>query len=450
MRKSVIWGGILSALLLVLAAGCATSGPQAPEWVSQYPRNPNYYIGIGSSQTGVMAEDTELAKARALNSLAGEISTEIRSSTTYREVDDGQSSSRTAEQEINAVVAQNLQAVETMDSFYSQEAGAWYYVRLNKEEWAAIQRREMEAINRRVMDRVEPVLKDPGRSLSEALGALAAGWEIVAASPYTGMIRTSLMGAEGSLIDLLEKRIAAEIAQIRIEVDPEETAVEIGRPARFSFSVSHPERTRIGQVTLDLVDEAGEGTVLLSLVTSPRGEYDEPVNLQNLTVGKNYLAAKLNLATMGIDPARFRISPPQRDLLVDLQQLKAQLDVGFGGDVEDPAALTGVGGSVRAFFTNQLPVKIVSDGEDSSYDIAFNLQYRNAPPNDYGLVIIYVKANVAVTRDGRNVFTFESPEYKGGGLNWSQANTKALEKLFPALEEDPRFTQEITGAFALD
>ena len=139
------------------------------------------------------------------------------------------------------------------------------------------------------------------------------------------------------------------------------------------------------------------------------------MSLQNLGVGKNYLAVRLNLANMGIDPGRFRVSAPQSDLLVDLQQLKATVEVGFGGDVEDPAVLTGVGGSVRAFFTSQLPVKIVSNGEDSAYDIRFSLQYRNAPPNNYGLVIIYVKANVAVAREGRNIFTFESPEYKGGG-----------------------------------
>ena len=241
MKKNYITGAMLSVLLILTAAGCATA-PAAPGWVSQYPKDPSYYVGIGSSQTGNMAEDNELAKARALNSLAAEISTEIRSSTTYREVDDGTSSSRTAEQEINAVVAQNLQAVETMGSYYAADTGGWYYVRLNKAEWAAIQRREMEAINRRVMDRVEPVLNDSGRSLGELLGALAAGWEIVAESPYTGMIRSTLGGSEGSLIDLLEKRMAFEISRTRIDVSPGETSIEVGRPARFSFSVSHPRK----------------------------------------------------------------------------------------------------------------------------------------------------------------------------------------------------------------
>jgi hypothetical protein len=432
-----------------LLSSCVST-PDLPGWVQKYPADPQYYIGIGSSQTGVMAEDTELAKARALASLAGEISTEIQSSTTYREVDDGTSSSRSAEQEISAVVDQNLQAVETVDSFYSRDSGAWYYVRLDKAEWEAIQQREMNSLRRRVMDLVEPVLGDPRKGVAEVFQALSAGWNLLAVSPYAGMIRADLLGQEGVLIDLLEKQIASEIALIQVSVTPAETSIETGRPARFQFQVSHSQRSRPGQLVLELVSEAGTGPVLFTLTTSPGGTYNDPVNLQNLKVGKNYLTARLDMKTLGLDPAQFRLSAPQQDLLVDLQQLKARLNVDFRGDVEDPAALSGVGGTVNALMTRTLPVKMSAAGETSSYDINFTLQYRNAPPNDYGLVIIYAKANVAVVKEGRTLYTYETPEQKGGGLNWSQANTKALENLFSSLEEDSLFTQGMTGAFALD
>ncbi len=421
-----------------------------PSWVNQYPKDDAYYIGIGSSSSGSEAEDMELARARALNAVAAEISTEIKSSTSYRIVDDGEGGvSRSAEEEINSVVAQNLEAVETMDSWYSAESGGWYYVRLNKAEWNDIQFREMNEVKRRVLDLIEPVLMDRNRSLTETLSALANGWGIVAASAYTGMIRTVLDGEEGSLIDLIEKKVAFELGNTRIEVDPSESAVEAGRPARFQFTISSESRPRMGQLTINLVGKAGEGERFFSLVTSPMGTYDEPVNLDSLDLGKNYIAAKIDMGILGF-PANFRVSPPQKDILIDLQQLKAGFYVSFGGDVEDPAALGGVEGTAKAFFTNYLPVKIVGNDEESAFDINFNLQYRNAPPNDYGLVIIYVKANISVNSSGRTLFTFETPEFKGGGLNWSQANSKALEKLFPGLEEDSVFIEDMTGAFALD
>ena len=197
-------------VILLFAAGCATTSGVVenpkPSWVEQYPKDPAHYVGIGSSNTGVEAEDMEIARARALNAVAAEISTEIKSSTSYREVDDGGGSvSRSAEEEINAVVAQNLQAVETMDSWYSSESGGWYYVRLNKAEWQNIQTREMNDIKRRVLDLIEPVIIDRNRSLPEVLKALVDGWKIVAGSPYTGMIEAELDGESGSLIDLIKK-----------------------------------------------------------------------------------------------------------------------------------------------------------------------------------------------------------------------------------------------------
>ena len=443
---------ILTGLLMLTAFGCVTTsgGGGKPSWVTQYPKDEAFYVGIGSSSSGSQAEDSELARARALNSLAAEISTEIRSSTSYREVDDGQGGvSRSAEEEINAVVAQNLQAVETMDSWYSPQDGAWYYVRLNKAQWAAIQQREMNALKRRVMDIAGPALNDPGRSLSEVLGALFSGWNLLAASPYAGMIRGELEGSEGVLLDLLAARAARELAAVRIDADPSEMVLEVGRPARLTLRVASEIRSRMGQLPLELASRAGEGPVIFTLSTSPTGSYSEPVSFQGLEVGKNYVTVRIGLETLGLNPS-MGIYSPRKDLMVDLQQLKTRFAVSYGGDVVEPEALGGVEGSARAFFTGKLPVKIVDSGETGAFEIRFNLQYRSAPPNEYGLVIIYVKSNISVFREGKNLYTYETPEFKGGGLNWSQANTKALEKLFPALEEDGRFLEEIKGAFAFD
>jgi hypothetical protein len=53
-------------------------------------------------------------------------------------------------------------------------------------------------------------------------------------------------------------------------------------------------------------------------------------------------------------------------------------------------------------------------------------------------------------RGGNNVYTYETDEVKGAGLNWTQANSKALDKLFEALSFDTDFSNEAFNAFTID
>lgn len=94
-----------------------------------------------------------------------------------------------------------------------------------------------------------------------------------------------------------------------------------------------------------------------------------------------------------------------------------------------------------------LPIEINNSG-NMALLIDFNMDYRNAPPNDYGFTIIYVKANISVSRNGRNIFTYEAKEAKGVGLNWSQANSKALDDFFELLHLDSDFSMGILNSFS--
>lgn len=453
----------VAVIFLAVLSSCASSAPatasggpggsKAPPWVTSFPADNAYFIGVGSSNTGNPSEDNEIARKTAMTNLAASISTNIQSETSHRTTDDGVGGvTSSVEVQINESVAQNLQAVETVDSFYAPDWGYWYYVRLNKATWAEIQTREMRDIEKRVKDLITPVLSNPAAGVAERVNLLARGWKIVAESPYPGMIKTDLQGESGSLIDLIEKQIAAHINSLSVQVLPASVETEAGRPARISLSVSSSSGIQPGQLKFFLkVKDDGAGPAL-SVVTDKAGGYTEDVNFSGFPVGKSYLQAVLDLSEFGIRPGSLEteIIVPQRDFLLDVRQQKAELVVSAAGDLDAEYSQGAVYNTAKALFSKTLPVKIEEGSGDKTYTLNFNLQYRNAPPNDYGFVIIYVKGNLSVLRGSKSIFTYETPEAKGGGLTWSQANTKALDTLFADMEVDSAFADGITGAFSFD
>jgi len=50
-----------------------------PEWLSSYPASKSFYVGIGGSNTGNLAEDREKAAAAARADLAAQISAQVSS-----------------------------------------------------------------------------------------------------------------------------------------------------------------------------------------------------------------------------------------------------------------------------------------------------------------------------------------------------------------------------------
>jgi hypothetical protein len=445
-RSAAILMTAVSFCLLITA--CATTPPK-PEWITDYPADNDYYIGIGSSNNGNEAEDNEIARKRAMTTLAAEISAVIMSEVNIRTTDDnlGNYESRAVE-EITQLVEQNLKAVETVDAWYSPESGYWYYMRLNKAEWLRIQQREMADIERRVKNLVEPVLGNKNRTVADILPILIDGWSIVAESTYTGMIETEMMGEQGALIDLLEKQIAWYVGSLTIKLAKEEVAAEAGRPVELVFTVESSVDNEPGQLQIDLRGRDGSAT-LIACTTSTAGRYSDSIDLSGLEVGKNYITAVLNTDVLGYKDKAIGLNPPKKDFLIDLQKIKTKLDINYSGDLDDFENATSTFGSVKAILSDTLPVEIDNSG-GRIFAVDFNLNYRNAPPNDYGFTIIYVKANISIMRGGNNVYTYETDEVKGAGLNWTQANSKALDKLFEALSFDTDFSNEAFNAFTID
>ena len=61
------------------------------------------------------------------------------------------------EVQINQAVNNHFKDVEVSDSYYSEKSGYWFYYRLSKAKWAAIQAMEKMAIDDRVKSLINPV-----------------------------------------------------------------------------------------------------------------------------------------------------------------------------------------------------------------------------------------------------------------------------------------------------
>ena len=446
--KSYISAAAAFTVVLFFISSCSST-PDKPDWMINFPIDNAYYIGVAGSNTGNQAEDNEIAKQRAMSTLSAEISAEIISEINIRTSEDNKGNAEQAvEEAISQHVAQNLKAVETVDAYYSPEDGYWYYLRLNKAEWMAIQKKEMADIERRVKNLVEPVLSNSNRTIAEILPVLVDGWSIVNESTYPGMIETSLMGESGMLIDLLERQIALFIGSLSISLSDEQITAEAGRPVALRFSVQTSRDNKPGQLQIDLQDR-NSGNLFVSCTTPASGMYNDNIDLTGLAAGKNYVTAVLNTDVLGYSDKAIQLNPPKADFMIDLQKIRTSLNVEYTGDLDEFENEKGIYGTVKAMLSDSLPVKIENEG-DHEFGIDFKLNYRNAPPNDYGFTIIYVKANISIMKGGASMYTYETEEFKGAGLNWTQANTKGLEKLFEEFDNDPDFSSAAGRAFTVD
>lgn len=442
--------------LILIFTGCQTTGPGIPDgfgspfaggrpsWIDEYPADPAYYIGIGSSKTGNQNDDMEAARAKAMASLASTISTQIRSETliTAREDSEGEAY-QSAEQIIRETVDQNIREVEVADSYYSEEDGYWFYLRLNKAVWARIQTEEMDRLERRVRSLTEPDLTDDAVSVATRLGSLWKGWELLSDSPYAGLIETDLAGDQGVLIDLLEGFMIEYIDGLAIRFAAETAYAKAGASVPVDLEVRNGHSLRTGSVRVFLgsVDEDPAA----SIVTDDDGRYSGEIDFGSLPPGRTRMRATIDFGTLGLDleriPRRFFL--PERDFAVELSQIEARLSVVLPED----SPLVGVDDSFASLISDQYPVQFSTD---SIYVINVDVLFRNAPANEYGLLIVHCKAQVSVSRDGSTLAAYETEEIKDGGLTVEQAQARSFGKLIEFLEGSGEIAEVLEKAFSIE
>jgi len=441
-----------AALLFVsiFVISCATVGtsktgsdPNRPEWTKSFPVAEGYYIGIGTSNTGNESDDRKIAEDRARTNIAASISTKLHSETEIYTRDDSSGNIYNyAEDKITAVVEQSLSGVETVDTYYSPEAGSWVYMKLSIALWEKTQKEEMAALINRIKEFLTPVLSDFDRPLVTKIQELIKARNLILESPYAGMLKTSLNGESGSLIDLVESNLKQCLDSIFLTITPENIGVEIGQSADISITISSNKASGMGNFPFNLVSDDNKNVI--SALTDQNGKFKSELRSTELNMGMNYLNLVLDREAIGFDDSLRALSFPEKEVIVDVQTVSIGLDVLMPEGIE----LYGAEGSVKSLFSaGNLPFKI---GLIDSPYIKFDIRISDFPKYLEGAPeMAQANAVISLVRRGKTIYSFESDQFKDGGLTPEQAHDRAFAKLIKGLESNTEYVKGIVEALAL-
>ncbi|MDF1566410.1 MAG: LPP20 family lipoprotein [Spirochaetaceae bacterium] len=443
MRK--VFGCFAILAVLLLAAGCA-GGPdsgKAPSWLSSYPADPAYYVGIGGSSSGNLAEDRDKAAAAARADLAAQISAQISS-----ELDVSSSSSsdggfsESVERTVNESVEQNLKSVEVVDTWIDPDLGAWVYVRLSKAVWAAIVNEEVSNLNLRATGILEPVLNG-GMTLAEDLAALGRARNVLISSPWGLSIKDALFGGGGFLLDQVDGQISDRTGSLSISAAAEPARVKYGTEIVLSGSVRAGSNQNLGAFPLVL---SGADIRSSSFTTDALGGYTVTVSPEALEPGTVRFEIAPDLAAWSIPPEGFPVTRSAVEVAIDPILLAVSVASGAAPD------LSVLDGAVRDWISElPLPAEAVAPGE-GDVDLEFNWTVFDFPRSDRlanAPYITQVGAVLTVSRNNNVLLVREVEAFKDGGLDWNQAHQRSARGLLDKLAEDAQLIDDLVTALGL-
>jgi len=444
MRKLAVIVIISTFILSCATSGAVKVDPNRPEWMDNYPVDDAYFIGIAGSDTGNEAEDRKTAEAGARSNVAASISVEIHNEITVLTKDDsdGNYSSSTVD-EISAVVEKSLSGVEIVDTYYSEETGSWVYMRLSKAEWERIKKQEMDALISRIKEFLTPVLNDFDRPLVTRIQELLKARNLIKESPYSGFLKTDFLGESGSLIDIIGNILKQHLDSIYLSVKPENIEVETGQSAAFTITMSSNISSRIGNMPFSFVSETDSN--IISALTDQNGTFKSEIKSGELLMGQNHLTLTLDREQIGFDESLIEMILPEKVFIIDVQTVSIGLEVTIPEGID----LYGASGTVKSLFSSRnLPFKI---GTVDTPFIKFDIRISDFPKYIEGAPdMAQASAVISLVKRGKTVYSYESDQFKDGGLTPEQAHDRAFGKLIKGLELSEEYVKGIVEALSLN
>jgi hypothetical protein len=429
-------------LLVTSCAGSPDSGA-TPEWLSSYPADSAYYVGIGGSNSGNLAEDREKAAASARADLAAQISAQVSSdlevsSRASSEGDFNESVERT----VNESVEQNLKSVETVDSWFSPDHGAWVYVRLSKAVWAAIINEEISNLTLRANTILQPVASGD-MTEAEDMAALGRARSNLLSSPWGLRVKDAVFGSGGFLIDRVDAEISDRTGSMVIRADANPKRVKFGSEVVVSGFVSSGTKGNLGAYPLIIArPEVGN----FEFTSEPDGTFQVTLEPEALEPGTIRFEVIPDLSAWGIPPGGFPVSKTAVEVLVDPILLALLVNSSVAVDL---ASLDGAVGDWVSELP--LPAETVPPGQGDMdlefawtvFDFPRSQTLANAP------YITQVGAVLTISRNGNVLLVREIDPFKDGGLDWGQAHQRAARNLLELIADDPLLVAELVRAFGL-
>ncbi|OQY33472.1 MAG: hypothetical protein B6241_07875 [Spirochaetaceae bacterium 4572_59] len=420
-------------LIIFVLSSCVTTtsesgGKAKPGWIGNKPAGNAFYVGIGGSNTGNQANDKEQARSRALAELSSEIYASIQSSLKITNTDSSDSGeSYRVEQNIIQKVEQDLEAIETVETYYSLQDGYWYYMRLSRMDWENIQEQRARDMVLRIDEMFSDVFRD---DLSELMTIDRAYTEYQ--NSYTGRkVKMQLFAQEGSIDTLLVMRAEELLKKLEIPALPFPSEMTQMQPLEFSGKIVGSIRNA-GAIQLDLLRD--DKTRLGQITTDPDGSFEWLYRVAELPGEVNYILKMVSPFSNNDLNKQLEYALPRLSQSARITPLSVNLS--FESDMKQDQGLY-----KRSFdiLERMTPFTLTNEKSDKSLKIEFS--YHEAPPNDFGLIICYGRTFISLITDSGENILWQSREEKTGGLTVDQAKGKVADKLLELIEADPELQQ---------
>jgi hypothetical protein len=202
---------------------------KAPDWINEYPRSGEYYIGIAQGKTLQEAKDS------AINSLVSQIKVKIKSEINDYMKEVKFTSEEEVTQNIKLTVNESVEDLECYDLYYSGSKGYWAYYRLNIAQYGRKQAILVENARQSALDFLKKSLaeNDPSLAVKYAFTGYAFIGKYISKN-----LKAEINGKEIIIVNELVSRIQSLLKNFVMTPDYQEIIVDrlSNVPAEFKFT----------------------------------------------------------------------------------------------------------------------------------------------------------------------------------------------------------------------
>lgn len=429
--------------LIILFASFGLFSQSEPSWISQFPYSPDFYTGIGSSNTGNRSDDYNLALERARLNLAAEISTSITAETTLETRDSTRSGSEEIfTEKMNQVVEQNLKELEIVDSWYSRSQGYWVYIRLSKATWAAIRERETAQITERVESLINSDYFGTSITTSDKLNRLGTSAAILQESPYGDIVNGELGGLyKGNIRDFVISEIYALSTGVTIKSEKDQI---------------QPDRE--GKIALVVNCQSSEyytGRLPLSIITSERVLKEVLTDIRGtaiISLDKNQFPQSQNNVTIQIDPLKLGF-PAEGEYIRQFISDAADIQVEISAEsvylsIESNRNTKSYHHQLSTLFSHgNRGFELSDSAENSLYTLDFSLVFSDFPQVlENAPLIAGLEGHLKLQKGTRVLYEYSTPAFKDGGLTYEQAYERTFREMITFLGRESDYLDSIEQA----
>ena len=441
--KTLICGSVFFAAVFFYSCAGGPASGGTPEWLTSFPADTAYYVGIGGSNGGNLAEDREKAAAAARADLAAQISAQVSSELDISSsASSGGEFSESVKRTVSESVEQNLQSVETVDSWISPEQGAWVYVRLSKAVWAAIVNREISDLTLRANGILEPVARG-NMTEAEDMAALGRAREALLSSPWGLRVKDASFKTGNFLLDVADSEISERIGSLNLAAEVVPSRVKYGSEVSVRGVLATGSGRDTGSYPLFIAVSGGE---MVPFTTRADGGFTITVSPETLSTGTVRMEIAPEIGAWGIPSEGFPVTRTSVELVVDPILLAVSVNSSEAPDLEV------LNGAVGDWISDlSLPAESVAPGQ-GDIDLTFDWKVNDFPRSDRlanAPYITQVGAVLTISRNGNVLMVREVDAFKDGGLDWEQAHQRSARGLLKGMAENPMLARELTEALGL-